>query len=61
MSSGFARLDTLEVDLQSSSVLPTGSQEKFIVMPHPGDGPQVFLSGIVCLFGSWVGSNKRDT
>ena len=22
------------------------------VMPHHDDGPQVFLSGIVCLFGS---------
>ena len=28
------------------------------VMPHHDDGPQVFLSGIVCLFGSCMGSDK---
>ena len=28
------------------------------VMPHQDDGPQVFLSGIVCLFGSCMGSDK---
>ena len=28
------------------------------VMPHHDDGPQVFLSGIVCLLGSCMGSDK---
>ena len=28
------------------------------VMPHHDDGPEVFLSGIVCLFGSCMGSDK---
>ena len=28
------------------------------VMPHHDDGPQVFLSGIACLFGSCMGSDK---
>ena len=28
------------------------------VMPYHDDGPQVFLSGIVCLFGSCMGSDK---
>ena len=28
------------------------------VMPHHDDGPEVFLSSIVCLFGSCMGSGK---
>ena len=31
------------------------------VMPHHDDRPQVFLSGTVCLFGSWVVSDKGAT
>ena len=29
------------------------------VMPHHDDGPQVFLSGIVCLFGSCIWALTR--
>ena len=29
-----------------------------IVMPHQDDGLPLFLSAIVCLFGSWMGSDK---
>ena len=32
-----------------------------IDMPHPDDGLPLFLSATVCLFGSWVGSNKGAT
>ena len=28
------------------------------VMPHHDDGPQVILSGIVCLFGACMGSDR---
>ena len=30
-------------------------------VPHQDDGLPLFLSDIVCLFGSWMDSDKGDT
>ena len=40
---------------------PHNSSWQVIGMPHQDDGPPLFLSVVVCLFGSWVGSDKGAT
>src|SRR6056300_247633 len=42
----------------SKSRSPRNSSWQGIVMPHQDDGLPLFLDAIVCLFGSWMGSDK---
>src|SRR5210317_877421 len=57
-----ATLETLgSVARFENSILPRNSSWQGIVMPHQDDGLPLFLSAIVCLFGSWMGSDKGDT
>ena len=56
-----ATLDSLmsEARLEKSKFdPPDNSSWQVIVMPHQDDGLPLFLSAIVCLFGSCMGSDK---
>ena len=53
-------LETHTSQARSGNFLKTLLEPLFLasyVMPHHDDGPQVFLSGIVCLFGSVLQRN----
>ena len=52
-------LETLTDEARFEKLTPShNSSRRVIGMPHQDEGLQRFLSAIVCLFGSWVGSDK---
>ena len=57
-----ATLESLRDEATFEKINPLyNSDRQVIVMPHQDDGLSPLLSGIVCLSGSWVRSDKGAT
>ena len=53
-----ATLGTLRLEARLENLIQTTTH---IAMPVCNDGLPLVLSAVVCLFGSWVGSDKGAT
>ena len=58
-----ATLDALRFEARFENSIPTTTPLGMLLPPHPlrDDGLPLVLSALVCLFGSWVGSDKGAT